>query len=348
MMRDGLIQPPDHLFRAAHYPPNGRGCWCEVCGARTLEGARRQRRGRQRRHPGPVPPGSVPLCQLGRHRRHHHGRGRRPDRGQDQRFEHPFSRHRIARDVVSRDLVRDYLGGSDHLIGARRTEVGFDIEVAGSGTAGVAPPYGKLLRACGMAETVVPDSDVEYTPVSEDFERLTLRYVTDGACHLTKGCRGTVKFDLTACQRPMMRFKFAGYDYRSSTSTISAAFCAGKRPLVIMDANSGDIRLGGTYTGGGNVAGGTTLASRGLVIDLNNTVSHLKLLGGEAIGITNNVTTRLGFNFGTTAGNKVVIFAPKVQRIDPQGEDYEGSHLMSTELRLLPAAGDDELTFTVK
>lgn len=281
---------------------------------------------------------------------------------------------RIARDVVARELVRDYLGGSDHLIGARRAEIEFDVEVAGSGTPGLAPAYGKLLRACAMAETIVADTYVAYTPISEDFESLTIRYVMDGVMHVARGCRGTVKFDLTAYKRPMMHFKFMGYQtYAAATDGVLTNFAAWQRPLVITDANSGDIRVGGSFTAGGGVTGGTVLASRGLELDLNNTVSHLKLLGGEEIDITErdamgkmsvalsaadeitwrseinaNTLTTLGFNFGTPAGNRVTIFAPKVQRIDPQAENFEGRALMATELRLLPDAGDDELTFVVR
>lgn len=56
-------------------------------------------------------------------------------------------------DVVSRDLVRPYLGASEQLLANTRVEVTFSVEMAGSGTAGTAPQYGKALKACGLAET---------------------------------------------------------------------------------------------------------------------------------------------------------------------------------------------------
>jgi hypothetical protein len=283
-------------------------------------------------------------------------------------------RIRIARDVVPRELVRDYLGGSDHLIGTRRAEIEFDVEIAGSGAAGTPPPYGPLLRACGLAETITAASHVRYTPISENFESGAIRYVVDGVMYYSSGCRGSVKLDLTAYQRPMMKFRFMGYDsWAVAHDGVNTDFTAWQRPQVITEANSGDIRLGGTQAAGGGVTGGAVLVSRGLEIDLGNTLSHIKLLRGEAIDITqrdamgkmsvalsaadevtwrtditNNVVTSLGFNHGSEAGNKVVIFAPRVQRIDPQAENYEGRHLMSSELRLLPNAGDDELAIIIK
>jgi hypothetical protein len=61
----------------------------------------------------------------------------------------------IAAEVVGRDVIRPYMGESEQLIANRRVELSFEVEVAGSGTAGTAPAYGPLLRACGLTETVL-------------------------------------------------------------------------------------------------------------------------------------------------------------------------------------------------
>jgi hypothetical protein len=58
-------------------------------------------------------------------------------------------------DVVNRDLVRPYLGASEQLLANTRVECTFSVELAGSGTAGTAPRFGKVLKACALAETVV-------------------------------------------------------------------------------------------------------------------------------------------------------------------------------------------------
>lgn len=57
-------------------------------------------------------------------------------------------------EIVSRDLVRPYFGNYDQIIAAQKVGISFEVELQGSGTAGVAPNYGPLMRACGMAETV--------------------------------------------------------------------------------------------------------------------------------------------------------------------------------------------------
>jgi len=60
-------------------------------------------------------------------------------------------------DVVNRDLVRPYLGASEQLLANTRVECTFSVELAGSGTAGTAPRFGSVLRACGLSATA-------YTP----------------------------------------------------------------------------------------------------------------------------------------------------------------------------------------
>jgi hypothetical protein len=56
-------------------------------------------------------------------------------------------------DVVDRELIRPYLGASEQLLANTRVEVTFQVELAGSGTAGTAPAFGGVLQACGFSAT---------------------------------------------------------------------------------------------------------------------------------------------------------------------------------------------------
>lgn len=49
-------------------------------------------------------------------------------------------------DVVSRDLVRSYLGASEQLLANTRVQCQFTVELAGSGTAGTAPATAQPCR----------------------------------------------------------------------------------------------------------------------------------------------------------------------------------------------------------
>lgn len=273
---------------------------------------------------------------------------------------------------VDRDLMRAYLGGAEQLVGSRNVTASFDVEIAGSGAAGTAPAWGPLVRACGMAETITASARVEYNPVSATFDSLTIYYSVDGLLHKAIGCRGTMTMGMGEGERPLFKFTFTGIDggtvaQADPTQTLTAF----KPPLVVTDANSGDIKLGGTYATGA-ITGGTAYPSRGLQLDLGNTVQYIPMLGGQSVEITqrattgsmqldltaaqgatfiadinSNTTTSLSFEHGTTAGNKVLVFAPVVQRINPSWQDFNGTVQLGMDLRLTPNTGNDELRIVV-
>lgn len=55
---------------------------------------------------------------------------------------------------ADRNIAQPYMGNSGKLITAIRQKLAFDAALAGSGMPGVVPKIGKLLRACGFAETI--------------------------------------------------------------------------------------------------------------------------------------------------------------------------------------------------
>ena len=85
-------------------------------------------------------------------------------------------------DVVSRELIRPYLGASEQLLANTRVECTFAVELCGSGTAGEAPRYGDALKACGMSETVVASTRVTYAPVSSSFSSFGRRWISIPLC----------------------------------------------------------------------------------------------------------------------------------------------------------------------
>jgi hypothetical protein len=61
----------------------------------------------------------------------------------------------MEQELASRDLVRPYLGSSEQILAAIRATVSFEIEIAGAGTAGNAPAWAPLLRACAFAQNLL-------------------------------------------------------------------------------------------------------------------------------------------------------------------------------------------------
>ena len=72
----------------------------------------------------------------------------------------------IVSDEVSRDLIRPYMGNYEVIPANTRVNVTFSVEMSGSGSAGTAPKYGAILKACALSETVVSSTSVTYAPVT--------------------------------------------------------------------------------------------------------------------------------------------------------------------------------------
>lgn len=275
----------------------------------------------------------------------------------------------IAYTNVNRDLIRANLGGSEQLAGTRFVECSFDVELANSGTAGTAPAWAPLLLACGFAEAVLTTpARVEYTPVSASFKSVTIYYHIDGTLRKALGCMGNAELMLNEGERPMIRFSFTGLDGgTTATADPTMTLTAWQVPSVVSDVNSGDINLSCTYSAG-TLSSGTDYPSRGLSINVGNTIARKAILGGQSVSITQrdvtgtcqleltasqeasfrtainaNTTTSLGFTHGTGAGVGIVLHAPRVQRIDPSDVDYEGELHTGLNLRFVPSSGNDEL-----
>lgn len=272
---------------------------------------------------------------------------------------------------VDRDIIRPYLGASEQLVGTKYVQMGFDIELSGAGTVATAPAWGPVLMACGFAETLTATFRTDYTPISTAFTSATMYYHDDGLMHKATGCRGNVVFKLGINQRPVMSFNFTGlYNTPTVVSNPSVTLTAFKVPQVITDANTGDITLGCTHTTGTAplLTAGTVFPSQGIEIDMGNKVDFNALLGGETVDLTQrsvtakvmfdldatqeaaayaavetNALTSIGLQHGTVANQKMLIFMPSVQRLNPSKGETNGKRLAGFDLRAVPIVGNDEI-----
>ena len=273
---------------------------------------------------------------------------------------------------VPRDLVRGYLGASEHLVGTANVEVTFSVELAGSGTPTTAPAWGPLVLACGFAATTQTASvDYVVTAPGAASTSATIYYYMDGELHKVLGARGTFTLAMGVGERPLMSFRFIGkVGGVTAVSNATPTLTAYQTPKVVTDTNSTDLLLGTlTYTAAtGVLSAGTSFTSRGLQMDLGNNLIFQPLVGAETIELTQrettgsisldltaaqavtamsdvvaNTTTGLGFTHGTAAGNIVVVHMPKIQRLNPRIEDVNGQAFHTYDFRALPTSGNDEL-----
>ena len=270
---------------------------------------------------------------------------------------------------VDRALLRPYFGSSEQLVGTAFKRVSFTVELAGSGTAATAPAWGALLQACAFAEaSLATPARVEYTPVTDSLKTVSIYYYDSGVLHKLLGAMGNVKISAKVGDRPKLMFDFMGVDGGdTAVANPTVTLTAWKTPPMMTKANVVDITLGCAYAAGA-LTGGTVFGSTGLELDMGNAVNFSALLSSESVDVTDrqakghfdldldaadevaalasvkaNTTQTLGLTIGTAAGNKIILFAPAVQRITPTKQELNGRRLIGYDLRFVPVSGNDEV-----
>ena len=178
---------------------------------------------------------------------------------------------------IDRNLDLPYMAASGTIPADLHMKLGFKVELQASGTAGTAPAWGPLLRACGVAQTIVATTSVTYNPVSEAHESGTFYFFIDNTLFKMKGARGTAKFTLNAQGVPVIEFTFTGlFEVPSQSARPSGAVLTGfKKPKIAAKANTPVFTLGGT-----------TLKLRQFSLDLGITVEPRLHVNSEEILIT--------------------------------------------------------------
>lgn len=268
----------------------------------------------------------------------------------------------VEADVLSRDLIRPYLGNSPQLIANTRVTVTFEVEYAGSGTAGTAPRYGTLLKACGFSETVVASTSVTYAPVSASFDSCTIYFSIDGIRHKVTGCRGNFSLNLTANQIPVINFTMTGqYNAPTDTADPTPAYTNQAAPQIFNDTNTTTFSL----------FSAATLALQSCQVDIGNEVIYRELVNSDKeVIITNRAasgsfaieaptlatkdffaaavagtTGALSLVHGTAAGNIITLSSSVVSLGNPAYAEDQGVVMLNLPFTLVPtSSGNDEIT----
>jgi hypothetical protein len=264
-------------------------------------------------------------------------------------------------ETVTRDLIRPYLGNSDQLLAQTRVEVTFEVELAGSGTAGTAPAYGPVLKACGLSETVVATTSVTYAPVSSSFDSCTIHFHNDGIRHKVTGCRGTFSLSAEVGAIPFISFTMTGIYNAPTDETLPAPTYANQvAPLIFKNGNTSSFSIF-SYSG----------CLQSLSFDFANEIVYRELVGcTKEVLITNrgpngtcvieapsiatkdfftiangSSTGSISFLHGTTAGNRVTFTMAQSDIGSPTYSDQDGIQMLNLPYLAIPtSAGNDELS----
>ena len=242
-------------------------------------------------------------------------------------------------------------------------ELKFSVELKGSGTAGTAPRWGALIRACDRLETVVSATSVTYTPALTS-ETCSIYVNIDGILHKLLGCAGDVEIDKTAGEKQMINFTFQGIYALPTDSGIETPTFDSSLPLICR----GETMTFGSYA---CIIEKLLLKFGNKVVertDFNQDENVLSFLVTDrapsgvmtieaVLRATTNADFWLYFNAGTskalssvlgaTAGNIVTITAPACVPRAPKYGDRDGLRLFDVEFQMARSSGNDELTIAL-
>jgi hypothetical protein len=265
-------------------------------------------------------------------------------------------------DIVQRELIRPYLGNYEQLLANTRVQVTFEVELAGSGTAGTPPAYGPILRSCALSETLGA-STVTYQPESElsGFESTTLYFFIDGIRHIITGARGTFTLNGTVGAIPTIQFTMTGiFNTPTDTALAVPTYASQATPLIFKNGNTTSFSAF-SYSG----------ALQSIDFNIANEIIYRELIGGtkeviitdrkpggtlqiEAVLLaaknyftvsTGSTTGSITFQHGTAAGNRVTLTMAQSDLADVSYADMNGIQMLNLPYVATPtAAGNDELT----
>lgn len=269
----------------------------------------------------------------------------------------------IKAEFVDRALIRPYMGNSQKLVAGEHAAIEFEVELAGSGTAGTAPAFAPLLLACGFSETLSVGVSAVYAPVTAGQTYLTMLCNLDGIEFKLTDAVGDVSVDMNPKGIPRMKFMFMGV-YHPATDVVTptgADFTDFLRPLTVGKVNTPTFTLHGT-----------TPCVEQFSFALNNELNWRELINcsgarrsdrkptatvvielptvadknwGEAVRLgSSGAVTVL---HGVAAGNRVGIGMPATTvASEPTLSDSQGIAMLNLQLDVNPDAGNDELVLT--
>lgn len=264
---------------------------------------------------------------------------------------------------IDRDLETPWLGASGTIPGELHATLAFKVELVPSGTAGLAPGWGPLLRACAVAETIDAGVSVTYNPVSSGHESGTFHIMIGDTRYVLLGSRGNCAMEFDAQGVPYLNFEFTGLFKLPSEETRPTADLTGfQKPDLATSANTPTFTIAGT-----------DLVARRVRLNLGNQVENRFLIGADNVVIVdrsdviettveavplssfnpfalamNQTRVDVTLTHGATAGRIATLNAPTSQMQRPQGLE-NAQNVKEWPLRLvpLPADGNDQWTLTL-
>ena len=149
----------------------------------------------------------------------------------------------VASDEVEQETIRPYPGNYPVLLANTRVNLSFGVFMVGSGSAGTAPKYDPILKACGLSAATVSSTSVTYTPstlATQDSVTLYVNY--DGVRHKVTGARGTFSISCAVNEIPRINFEMQGI-FNTPTDTALPTVTKSLQPDPVLSVSYTHLTL---------------------------------------------------------------------------------------------------------
>jgi len=147
---------------------------------------------------------------------------------------------------VPAGILRAGMGQVAQYFVGRHVSLNFKTDLAGSGAAGTAPPWGPLARMCAHAETLTASTKADYTPVDTGFESGAIYFNIDGVRTRFFGSRGNMKLMAVKNRRPELEFSMLGlFSAQDASAFPAGVFTAWQPALDFGKDNTPTFTIGG-------------------------------------------------------------------------------------------------------
>lgn len=241
-----------------------------------------------------------------------------------------------------------------------------NIEMAGSGAAGTAPAWTRLMRGCGWGAVTTP-TETTFTPQTNSVDSLALNPTIDGERFGMVGARGTASFmwDITEFPKMDMDFKGGWVDPETLLSLPTLNFDAWKIPRIVNCENTDAIDIGGEdypfysfkveqnstlefYCVPGEAGYRVERTNRNMKGTLK--LQAKKISDHDIFALVKSMAlVPISVQHGQVAGEIVIGAAPGAQFLNPRKSDYKGDLAWELDVLFPPtAAGNNEFTVVTK
>jgi len=264
-----------------------------------------------------------------------------------------------------RNVVKNTNAVLQHVYGGTLKTITMDIELKGSGAAGVPPEFGVLFEACSYVETIDAGVSVAYDPtsVTADQESCTVYYYQDGLLHKLTGCRGSFSVNIETGALPMVTFTLTGHSGDPTDAVMVDPNLDATVPVAVK-GNTFTVNDGGgtfeaqisalSFDAGVEIAtpssmsaadgfGEVQLGKR----DLNGTIDpEMELVATEDFygNFSSSQSMALASGtIGTAVGNRFAITMPSISYRDASNGDRDGIRTYEMPFGAAESSGDDEM-----